>query len=109
MNKENDKAKFVLISSVKMEYQLKSCIGNRTFKLRNGIASTNAKRQSTRALQHRIQSKRDINMLIAYQYSNSESTFHLLGCKKQNTPTKKIIENVTCFPYQQKYISRHFK
>jgi hypothetical protein len=53
--KQNDKANYsVIISSVKMEHTLKSCIGNGTFELRYGTSSTMEKRQSTRALQQGI-------------------------------------------------------
>jgi hypothetical protein len=51
--------------SVKIETCLKSCIGNGTFELRyRTAADTVAKRQNTRALQQRIQPKRDISQTL---------------------------------------------
>jgi hypothetical protein len=42
---------------------LKSCTGNGTFELGVGTASTMEKRKDTRALQQRIQRKRDISSI----------------------------------------------
>jgi hypothetical protein len=49
-----------ILSSVKIEHSLKSCIGNGTFEVRHGTATRMEKRQSARALQQRIQPKGDI-------------------------------------------------
>jgi hypothetical protein len=61
--------------SVKWNTSLKSCIGNGTFELRDGTAesktSTIEKRQSARALQQRLQPKRDI-IDIANRASHSK-------------------------------------
>jgi hypothetical protein len=61
-----------ILLSVKMEHPLNSCIGNGTFELRYGTATTTRttattatmeKRQSAGALQQRIQPKRDITSI----------------------------------------------
>ena len=68
--KQNDKAKsyhYIILLSMKMEHPIKSCVGNGTFELRYGTAKSNAMetRQSTRALQQRIQPKRDITNIAS--------------------------------------------
>jgi hypothetical protein len=53
----------IIVLSVKMEHSIKTlCTGKGTFELRYGTAESSRmeKRQSARALQQRIQPKRDI-------------------------------------------------
>jgi hypothetical protein len=70
-----------------MEHLFKPCTGNGTFELGYGIAAksisrtaadTMEKRQSTRALQQRIQSKRDISDVARSKFRSSLKTTFLV-------------------------------